>query len=31
LFHKGAEACEVSYADRGGKYMHQVGITLPLA
>ena len=31
LFHKGSEACEVSYADRGGKYMHQVGITLPVA
>lgn len=31
LFYKGAEACRVSYADRGGKYMQQVGITLPLA
>ncbi|NDD57693.1 MAG: dCTP deaminase [Chlamydiae bacterium] len=31
LFYKGAESCEVSYADRKGKYMHQVGITLPVA
>ena len=31
LFYQGAEVCEVSYADRGGKYMKQVGITLPLS
>ncbi|MCX6987611.1 MAG: dCTP deaminase [Chlamydiae bacterium] len=31
LFYKGSEACETSYADRGGKYMNQVGITLPIA
>jgi dCTP deaminase len=31
LFYKGAEACQTSYADRGGKYMKQVGITLPVA
>src|SRR5574337_908714 len=31
LFYKGEEACETSYADRGGKYMRQVGITLPVA
>ncbi|MES2200138.1 MAG: dCTP deaminase [Chlamydiota bacterium] len=31
LFYKGAEACITSYADRGGKYMKQVGITLPVA
>jgi dCTP deaminase len=31
LFYKGAEACQVSYADRAGKYMKQVGITLPVA
>ena len=29
LFFKGAEACEVSYADRAGKYMNQTGVTLP--
>ncbi|MEN9344497.1 MAG: hypothetical protein RLZZ453_1284 [Chlamydiota bacterium] len=29
LFYKGAEVCETSYADRAGKYMGQVGITLP--
>lgn len=29
LFLKGAEACEVSYKDRSGKYMGQTGITLP--
>lgn len=28
LFLKGDEACEVSYEDRGGKYMGQRGITL---
>jgi len=31
LFYKGAEVCRTSYADRGGKYMKQVGITLPVA
>ena len=31
LFYEGAEAPEVSYADRGGKYMGQVDITLPVA
>jgi dCTP deaminase len=31
LFYQAAEVCEVSYADRGGKYMRQVAITLPLA
>lgn len=31
LFYKGEEACQVSYADRNGKYMKQVGITLPVA
>lgn len=29
LFFKGSEACEVSYADRDGKYMRQTGVTLP--
>lgn len=29
LFLEGAELCEVSYADRQGKYMGQQGITLP--
>ncbi len=29
LFFESAEQCEVSYADRNGKYMKQVGITLP--
>lgn len=28
LFFKGESPCEVSYADRGGKYMHQTGVTL---
>jgi len=31
LFYQGSEACEVSYADRGGKYMRQTSITLPVA
>lgn len=31
LFYEGAEAPEVSYADRGGKYMGQKDITLPVA
>lgn len=31
LFYQGAEDCEVSYADRGGKYMGQTHITLPVA
>ena len=29
LFFKGSSACEVSYADRKGKYMGQKGVTLP--
>lgn len=29
LFFKGNEPCEVSYADRQGKYMRQRGVTLP--
>lgn len=29
LFLKGNEPCETSYADRGGKYMGQKGVTLP--
>lgn len=29
LFYQGAEDCETTYADRGGKYMGQVNITLP--
>jgi dCTP deaminase len=29
LFLKGDSACEISYADRGGKYMKQTGVTLP--
>ncbi len=29
LFLKGEGACEVSYADKGGKYMKQQGVTLP--
>lgn len=29
LFFKGSSACEVSYADRKGKYMGQRGVTLP--
>lgn len=31
LFYEAAEACEVSYADRKGKYMGQTRITLPVA
>lgn len=31
LFYKGEQVCETSYKDRGGKYMKQVGITLPVA
>lgn len=31
IFYRGNEACETSYKDRGGKYMDQVEITLPLA
>ena len=30
VFFESAEECEVSYADRKGKYMKQVGITLPM-
>ncbi|MDX1924482.1 MAG: dCTP deaminase [Rickettsiaceae bacterium] len=29
LFLEGNEQCETTYADRGGKYMNQVGVTLP--
>lgn len=29
LFFQGASECEVSYADRAGKYMGQKGVTLP--
>lgn len=29
LFFKGSSPCEVSYADRAGKYMSQRGVTLP--
>ncbi|HRK97880.1 MAG: dCTP deaminase [Alphaproteobacteria bacterium] len=29
LFFKGSSACDVSYADRAGKYMSQRGVTLP--
>jgi dCTP deaminase len=29
LFLKGDSVCEVSYADRSGKYMGQTGVTLP--
>lgn len=29
LFFRGITPCEVSYADKGGKYMNQVGVTLP--
>jgi len=31
LFYRGAETCQTSYADRGGKYMKQLHITLPVA
>ena len=31
LFYEAAEACEISYADRKGKYMGQTKITLPVA
>ena len=31
LFYKGSEVCETSYADRQGKYMKQLNITLPVA
>jgi len=29
LFFRGEEKCEISYADRGGKYQGQTGVTLP--
>ena len=29
LFLEAEEVCEISYADRGGKYMKQTGITIP--
>jgi dCTP deaminase len=31
VFYEAAEVCEVSYADRCGKYMRQQSITLPVA
>jgi dCTP deaminase len=31
LFYQAADICETSYADRGGKYMRQTSITLPIA
>ena len=31
LFYKGESVCETSYADRKGKYMNQLEITLPTA
>lgn len=31
LFYEASEVCEVSYADRKGKYMKQTSITLPIA
>ncbi|CAM0117558.1 dCTP deaminase [Rhabdochlamydiaceae symbiont of Dictyostelium giganteum] len=31
LFYQAQDVCEVSYADRGGKYMKQTRITLPIA
>jgi dCTP deaminase len=31
IFYQAAEVCETSYADRGGKYMNQTRITLPIA
>jgi len=31
LFFESDEPCEVSYADRGGKYQRQTGVTLPKA
>lgn len=29
IFHKGDVECDVSYADRGGKYQKQIGVTDP--
>ena len=29
LFFESDEVCETSYADRGGKYREQTGVTLP--
>jgi dCTP deaminase len=31
IFLESDEDCETSYADRGGKYQHQTGVTLPKA
>jgi dCTP deaminase len=31
LFFQGSEPCEISYAERKGKYMGQINITLPIA
>ncbi len=30
IFFEAAEQCEISYADRGGKYQGQIGITVPM-
>jgi dCTP deaminase len=30
LFFRGDRPCETSYGDRGGKYQHQSGVTLPI-
>jgi dCTP deaminase len=30
LFFGADEVCETSYRDRGGKYMGQTGVTLPV-
>jgi dCTP deaminase len=29
LFFRGSEECQISYSDRGGKYMEQLGVTTP--
>ena len=29
LFFKADRVCSLSYADKGGKYQHQAGLTLP--
>ncbi|MGH2612702.1 MAG: dCTP deaminase [Rhabdochlamydiaceae bacterium] len=31
IFYQASEVCEISYADREGKYMNQAHITLPIA
>jgi len=30
IFFKAKKGCKISYADRGGKYMKQTGVTLPI-